>query len=52
MALILEVRANGLCAVRCATEIDLDNMVPVARTAVDNATVGCGTSTGKKLVSI
>lgn len=52
MALLLEVRANGLCAVRCAAQIDLNDMVPVARAAVDNAAVGCGTGTEKTFVSI
>ena len=45
VALLLEDGADGLGAVGCAVEVDLDNVVPVGGRAVDDTSVGSSTGT-------
>jgi len=45
VALLLEDGADGLGAVGCAVEVDLDNVVPVGSRTIDDTSVGSSTGT-------
>lgn len=52
VALLLEVRADGLGAVGSAVEVDLDNVVPLLGGTVNDALIGGGTGAMHTLVAV